>query len=149
VRNPWDRAVSFFFHDKYSENTRLKLFSPNDKVPQLYKIAETGTFEEYLDYRYKMYTKVGYNFLEIDQFINFNQKNILDYVVRYENLYECIDHLRSKYSIEDTPIPCHKQRSQRPAGIDYKAYYTNNKMIKIVEDLGKSSIDLFDYSFPK
>ena len=146
VRNPWDRAVSFFFHHKYSEIARFKMLFPNKEMPRLLQIAESGTFENYLDYRHLEYCNNGFNFLQIDEFINFNGENYMDYIVKYENLNECIDYLKSKYSI-DADTPFHRQRSQRPLDKGYKEYYTKRKMITKVMDLAVDSIKLFGYTF--
>jgi chondroitin 4-sulfotransferase 11 len=145
IRNPWDRAVSFFYHDKNAELYRFKKSNPDSDLPLLLKIAETGTFEDYLNFRYKEY-KNGSNFLEIDTFVNYKKTYALDYVVRFENLQENILFLKQAYSIDRITLH-YDQNSKRPKHKKYKDYYVNNKMIDMVEEMSATTIELFNYSF--
>lgn len=145
IRNPWDRTVSFFYHDKNAESFRFKKTNPNIDIPPLLKIAETGNFENYLNFRYQEY-KNGYNFLEIDSFLYCQKNYVLDYIVRFENLHENLNFLKNKYAI-NASTPHYNQNSKRPTHINYKDYYINDKMIDMVKEMSRNTIELFDYSF--
>lgn len=145
VRNPWDRAVSFFYHDKNAESFRFRKANPGKNLPPLLKIAETGTFEDYLNFRYQEY-KNDCNFLEINNFVHCQKNYVLDYVVRFESLHENLNFLKNKYAI-NAGTPHYNQNSKRPTDINYKDYYVNDKMIDMVKEMSKTTIELFDYSF--
>lgn len=145
IRNPWDTAVSFFYHDKYSEITRFKENNPTEELPSFLKFVEYSSFEEYINYQYKRY-KTEYNFLETKKFLYLEGQYSLDYIVRYENYELCINWLKQKYTIQKEMQHFNKQIN-KPKDLSYRDYYTTNELIEKVAEMAKTTICLFNYSF--
>jgi hypothetical protein len=142
IRNPWDVAVSFFYHDKIEEIKRFKDENPFKELPEFLKMAETATFEEYINYRYEQY-KRDYNFLETNKFLLYNGEYILDYMVRYETFNDDLKKLKDRYSLEDR-TPHRNKGVVRPS---YKNLYTLTDTIDKVAEMANTTIKMFGYSF--
>jgi len=142
IRNPWEVAVSFFYHDKNYETLRFKQNNQTQELPTLLKIAETNSFEDYINYQYRRY-KNDYNFLETDKFFLIEKKYFIDYVVRYESFELDIAQLKEKYCLNVITSHCNKGEERE----HYKKYYNSIEIINKVKEMANTTIELFGYSF--
>lgn len=118
VRNPWDRAISFYFSPhRQKENWNKDLFK--------------GALSKLKPIRH---------------YIVSSSKSILDeevdLIIRYENLQEDFKKVCGVLNIQDEELP-HVNKSKRR---DYKDYY-DAELIKLVENKFEEEIDLFRYKF--
>lgn len=143
IRNPWDTAVSFYFHEKINAIKHFKIEHPNEPLPRYLQRISDMSFEEYVEYQYR---REGYNFLEVSQFFIVNNANKIDYTIRHETFNEQLDYLLRKYNINSPKQYCGNGNT-RPKDKHYKDYYTSTKHIKIIEELGKTTLELFNYTF--
>ena len=142
IRNPWEAAVSFYYHDKHYEVLRFKQNNPSTNLPELLKIAESSSFQDYITYQYRRF-KNDYNFLETDKFFLLNEKYSLDYIVRYESLEIDLLNIKEKFSINKNIS--HSNKGVQRQG--YKEHYVSSETINKVKEMANTTIELFGYSF--
>lgn len=135
VRNPWDHAVSYYFHiidNKRFERERV--FMPRE---------DYHSFEKYLEHH--NYTQEYYTF-QCPKFIN-------DYWIRYEHLDEDFAYLCDVAGYERQSIVLHNktEKTNNHYGYeypdDYRTMYTNDRMIDMVYEKSKRTIEKFGYTF--
>jgi len=153
IRNPWDRAVSRFYHDKHIAVKRFHIENTS-KIPEDYKFIEQSNFEEYLVYKYKTYiyfankqslTENAYNILSIKDFFYYENKYAVNYVIRFEKLKENFHYIFKKLNIKSV-LPHIRFHNKKP-NTNYQDYYTNLKLKTMVEEMGQETIKLFGYKF--
>lgn len=127
VRNPWDRAVSFYFYVKQST-----------KNPNSLSFGKTypETFADWVEKRNlpsDQYSKI----------VNDKGKVMIDFVGKFENLEDDFETISSKLNMPQLQLG-HLKKTQRG---DYHQYYTNDKIIKIISDRYEKDINLLEYKF--
>jgi hypothetical protein len=124
VRNPWDRCVSNFFHNKkrHPEKRHAKM-----------------NFKDYLDDLDSDWT-TSYN--QIDWLLDGSGKNQVDFIGRFENLEEDFSKVCSTLGIKNYELP-HVFKS---AHGHYRTYYDKEDAIKI-EKFYKRDVEYFNYKF--
>lgn len=135
VRNPWDHAVSYYFH--IIDNSRFereRKFMPKE---------DYHSFERFLESH--VFTQEHYTF-QCRYFIN-------DYWIQYENMKEGFDLICNKAGYPEQELPLHNktQTSNNNYGYtypnDYREMYTNDRMIDLVYEKSKTLVNKFGYNF--
>lgn len=127
VRNPWDWQVSLYH---YILSHRLH--------PQHRIIKSLGSFSSYLKWRTDQGVELQKDFVT-DQ----NGNLVVDFIGKYENLYEDFSEICKTIDI-DVHLP-HKNPSKHH---DYRNYYTDETE-ELVRKYYREDIEFFNYSFPK
>lgn len=140
TRNPWDRAVSYFFWDKRRDpalNPRKKFYHylgvPFNELDQLKRLFST-------------YIKNA-EWPNNDRFYMIDDQLCTNSVIRYERLPEDYSELCMKLGLPSNTLPRLKGgvRKQR---YHYSDYY-DDECIDIVADRHKNDIRFFDYKFER
>jgi len=84
IRNPWDRAISFYFWKGFKTFDK-KVFIENLKLPPMYDFLHYGK----------------------------HNLNKVDYIMRYENLEEDFKHLCHNLNIKNKGLPVANKSSQK------------------------------------
>lgn len=140
TRNPWDRALSYFFWDKRRDSslTPPKRIYHNLGVP----------YDEFTPVKRKFSEFVKSRTLENnDRFYVIDDRLCVDFVVRYEKLEDDYLELCKRTGLPTTAIP-HLKGGIRKKERHYTEYYDDDTR-DIVAELHKNDIKLFDYSFDK
>jgi hypothetical protein len=121
IRNPWDRAISFYF-------------SPH----RGYNVWDRNEFIRMLDEMHPMtaFLRLPTNVTETRPDQN------LDFILRYEQLYEDFSRLCDILGLTRKSLPVLNKGSQQ----SYHDYY-DSKLIQIVRTRFREDIELFDYEF--
>lgn len=123
IRNPWDRAVSYYYHH----------------------VTHRGyedSFEKFVKHPVKLYEP---NYSAYSKFM-LNQQYIMDYVIRLEHIDEDFKRLAGLLNIQNQNLTVENHRTVRPPDRDYKSYY-NDELIERVAAASVFEIDKFNYSF--
>lgn len=135
VRNPWDRAVSEFYW-------RHALPSPKHKPPTNFK-----DFIDYCKFRIDSSPKarrdIYWTHAQTQKSYITNQKGelILNEIFQFEQIYDAIKTIQTKIGI---PMDLKKYNVSKHN--HYRQYY-NNKTKKMISNLYKDDIEMFDYEF--
>lgn len=126
-RNPWDKVVSHYHHQKsagFSEG-----YVPEENFEKYVKNAAVTV------YNYPIYTDVSSDFILVDK------------VLKYENLNSDLKNVFNNLGVPfDGELGVRAKSNYRKKRIPYQKYY-NNKTRKLVEDIFKKEINFMDYSF--
>jgi hypothetical protein len=127
VRNPWDRAVSWY---KNVLNDEIHLKS--------HGITKEISFKEFiLRFAGKGMLKPQINWLK-----SFNGSIPLDYIGRFENLQEVFQEIVERLKLDDSSFP----HLYKGSGDDYRKYF-DNETIDVITYIYKEDIDSFNYKF--
>ena len=148
VRNPWDRAVSYYHYKKKKEKQ-------NNKISYFTKF----TFEQFLlephrfikEYNWakdsphleKLIKEVHWYDNQIDWLVNDKGVPLVDYVGKLENLDKEFPIICDRLGIPNVKI-MHKNKSNHDV---YTKCYTSNEMIEAVEKLWGKDVKLYNYKF--
>jgi hypothetical protein len=129
VRNPWDRAYSWYKNVVRGEQNRRRL-----------NIPPSTSFKDFLQ------AQVGNDALrpQIRWLKNFAGKIELDHIGRFENLEDEFRTICSHLKVESKGLPHYRKGS----GESYVDSY-DTKMISLIADFYRTEIELFGYSFGK
>lgn len=122
VRNPWDRAVSLYYHMIGYEDRML----PNDKGG---KIKFEGNFDDFLNFLSPMPED------HYDQF---------GYVISFENLQVGFNFICKELHLKKVTLKKFNYNTGRPK--DYRSMY-NKKSIDFIYDMNRDIIKKFGYIF--
>lgn len=132
IRNPWDHAVSYY------ESTKGQLRSAPTKIP-------CATFGEWVlggmePFPMRDWTVDGElsNPLLQEQYIKDDM-----FVGRFENLQQDFDYVCRQINKDPVLLP-HLNASEKR---DYRDYYQNSEVKRIVTICNQSTIDAFGYTF--
>jgi len=137
VRNPWDMAVSKYYHDCFYEVQRHK-----NNPPDWLKELENITFDKYIDLKYKKFRNY---FLNIMPFLFVKDKMLVNYIIRQESFEDDFKVVLNRFNLKRTGTNLLTQ--SRPSTIHYRDMYPNINTKNMVEEMGKHLIDMFDYTF--
>lgn len=142
VRNPWDRLVSGYF------NIWHKRFKSFDEflmvVENVVKREENGeeiVLNEYVPDWHKEKPGIEAHWRPQYHFTQFNGNTYVDFIGRFENLQEDIAVVFSKLNVNKT---LNKKNSSEHK--HYRKYY-NRKTKKLVSEIYKKDIEIFDYKY--
>ena len=146
VRNPWDRAVSWYFHSKIKPIIKFKRYNPDKEIPERMKAVQNYSFEEFILDDYERVKNGGFNALSTRPFIFSVTGAKPDLIIRHENYTEGLHAAAKKYGLDaSTAKPLNA--NARPNGGGYREYYLNSELISVVAKMGADSISDFGYKF--
>jgi len=128
IRNPWDRAVSWYYHLRTIDNRNKR--NAHKTLPKEIE------FQEFVEERKSSCSMPQFKLLK---------KNIFDFIIRYENLQEDFDTMCDMINIK-TKTLCHIQYDTKRPKRNYRDYY-DERTKKIVEKRNEEYIKLFNYEF--
>ena len=127
VRNPWDRAVSFYFYMKESvENPNSLSFGK----------TYPNTFEDWVK-------KGNLPPDQQSQITNEEGKIMVDFVGRFENLVDDFNFVSTQIKFTQLKLDHFKKTSRK----NYKQYYDKEEIRQIITNKYRKDIDLFKYKF--
>lgn len=140
TRNPWDRAVSYFFW----ENRRDPALKPQKKF--YHYLGVPFDESERLKQMFSNYIRNA-DWPNNDCFYTIDDRLCTDFVIRYEKLLEDYSEVCRKLGVPDNTLPRLKGgvRKQR---YHYSDYY-DEESIAIVSERHKNDIRLFGYEFER
>lgn len=124
VRNPWDWQVSLYHYAKQ------RWYVPT------HKLAAGMDFQAYVEWHCN-----GHHRLQKDFLVDEDDKLLVDYVGKLENIDADFAHICEEIGIQNTLR--HLNKSERT---DYRSYY-NDYTRSLVADTYRGDIELFDYFF--
>ena len=132
VRNPWDRAVSYYHYliqhyahkGKKHVNTFLKDYPIFDKFIEFYWEPRFSQWRYYVDE---------------------NEKIVPNFIGRFENLQDDFNYICNKIEIPKTVLPHLNQSTNRHK--DYRKHYTKSSSIDIIAKTCAKEIKYFQYCF--
>ena len=138
TRNPWDRALSYFFWDKRQDATLSppKRLYHNLGVPYDDFTPVKKAFTEFIKSR---------TLENNDAFYVMDAKLCVDFVIRYEHLDDDCSEVCARTGLQPFPIPRLKTGIRKK-----KRHYTeyfDDETRDIVADLHRNDIRFFNYSF--
>lgn len=123
VRNPWDRAVSYYHH--------MKTHKGYDKP--FWRFVLQGGY--LCSTNYSIYSK-----------FTIDNEMIVDCVVRQENFDSDVKNLLERLNIIDYNIPHDKHNTGRTE-YDYRKYYTDPEWVDYIYNVSQFEINKFGYKF--
>jgi hypothetical protein len=146
VRNPWSLTVSLYFfqRDKVDEWSNMENPPTWDGFKENFdmfkrQMDRCPTFEDYVN----MLNNCPHVHLQSEWMTaNNSNKNIIDYVGRFENLQEDFDLICDKIGIPQQQLP----RKNKSKHKHYTEYY-DDETRQIVEKLHAKDIEMFGYEF--
>lgn len=146
IRNPWDRAVSWYFHRKIIAVGQYKKINPNQEIPKNLKKIQRATFEDFIQNEHGRVTNGGFNALSVRPFILSNSGRKPDFIIRHENYLEGLRFVAEKFGLDaDTAVSFNA--NVRPKETHYREYYSSDQLISMVAEMAKDSIEEFGYEF--
>lgn len=161
ARNPWDRALSYFFWDKRNDpgmKPRKRLwhylgapFDDFSHVRSLFtEFIKTRTLRDDTNFHVTdsghRYRVPAEGFLENnDRFYSIDDMLCVDFVIRYEHLEEDYDEVCRRVGIPVTGLP-HLKTGIRKQRRPYADYYTDETR-EIVAGLHANDLRFFGYRF--
>jgi len=144
IRNPWDRAVSFYNHIKYKEYDYYTVEKPHLQTPDYVIDATIMTFKQYV----VKYYKNDFNSEKVTKpYMFFQDKFSLDYVIRLEHLEEDLFNIKDKLKIDlSCGVPQVNNIEKFTTRIPYADYY-DKETKNIIGKLFEWDIDNFGYTF--
>ena len=144
IRNPWDRAVSFYNHNRYKEYNYFTNEAIDKEMPENVKDSRQMTFKEFV----LKYYKNDFNSEVVTKpYMLFEDKFSLDCVVKLENLKEDLFIIRDKIKIDLSQDMPHINNSDK--FLIRKPYieYYDKETVNIIRELFEWDIKTFGYKF--
>ena len=144
IRNPWDRAVSFYNHVRHKEYYYYTVKRPDLQMPKYVKNATTMTFKQYALTHFNK----NFNSENVTKpYMFFQDKFSLDYVIRLEYLQEDLYNIKDKLKIDLNCSTPHRNNIEIfTARIPYKDFY-DKEMENFIGKLFEWDIETFGYKF--
>ncbi|KPA18985.1 Carbohydrate sulfotransferase, 8-13 [Candidatus Magnetomorum sp. HK-1] len=132
IRNPFERLVSWY---------HMCVQRPDEEYRK-YVLKNTINFEDFIK-KINSFTgraeMISYN--QTDYTVDYEQKNILDFIGRFENIKEDFEYVSERIGIDVKLIHFNKSDHKH-----YRNYYSENTKI-IVEEIFKKDFDHFNFSY--
>jgi len=142
IRNPWDRFVSLYF---YFYNMQPNHWAYKYDHQTVQNIRRFKSFEDFClnfnDFDEAQPFK-KFHFFNQSCWTHYKNKNIVDFLGRYESLNKDVQHLETKLNLESCPLKT-KNKSKHN---HYTEYYKSNTE-DIVADIYAKDINYFNYKF--
>jgi chondroitin 4-sulfotransferase 11 len=144
IRNPWDRAVSFYNHNKYKEFNYYANEAKDKEIPKHVKDSKEITFKQFA---FK-YFKINFNSDVVTKpFMFLQEKFSLDHVLKLESINDGLFSIKDKLKINsDLNIPHLNNTDEYTIRENYQKYYDNETKY-LIQDLFKWDIETFGYKF--
>jgi hypothetical protein len=151
VRNPFDRVVSVWNHKIRGESKgtaeRKQTLSFDNFVRNEYYHSK-----QKLSFGQKDGNVTNVHWLPQHIYTHCNNKCYVDYIGKVENIKEDWLFVADKLGISGkftTPSgkPEHRRLGPKRESLDYRDYYRNKSTIKIVSEMYKKDLELFNYEF--
>lgn len=146
IRNPWDRAVSWYFHNKIKEPIKFKKNNPDKVLPGKLKAIQESSFDEFMILDYERVRCGGRNMLTTKPFIFSESGRMPNLIIRYENYIDELTTIAVKFDL-DMDTMTSLNANLRPKRKHYTEYYSNDRSISLVAKMSEDSIDDFGYKF--
>lgn len=146
IRNPWDRAVSWYFHRKIIAVAAYKKNNPNQEIPNNLKKIQHSTFEDFIKNEHYRAKNGGFNALSTRPFILSNLGRKPDFIIRHENFLDGMQFVADKFGLDATTAVSFNANA-RPKEPHYREYYLNDQSITLVAEMARDSIEDFGYGF--
>jgi hypothetical protein len=144
IRNPWDRAVSFYNHIRYKEYDYYANEVSCTKMPVYVKDSRNMTFKEFV---FKYYKNDFNSDVSTKPFMFFENNFCLNYVIRLEHLQEDFLIIKDKLQMDTNVVIPHQNNSEKyTERKNYKDYY-DQETKKYIETLFKWDIEAFNYTY--
>jgi chondroitin 4-sulfotransferase 11 len=144
IRNPWDRAVSFYHHKKYQAYKAWQKMYPEKELPEYVEDARNMTFKEFI---FK-YGKHNFNSdVSTKPFMFFENKFCMDYVIRLENLQEDFLKLKPRLQIDTDELIPHRNNSDIYLKRKHCTEYYDIETKEFIEKQFEWDIKTFNYQF--
>jgi isopentenyldiphosphate isomerase len=137
ARNPWDRAVSFFFW----ENRRDLELIPRKRFYHYLGVP----FDELRDIRKRFADYIKGDWTNNDGFYTIDNELCVDFVIRYENIEEDVKKVCEAIGVPNIDLPRLKS-GMRQQNYHYSEYY-DDVTRQIVADRNQNDLRLFGYEF--
>ena len=141
ARNPWDRAVSTFFHD-------IKMCKTN---PSLRRLKARRLFKKYGAEAFdKFIQNINIKKLSREERSHYRRQLPFldaeyDYICRFENINKDIKFVCDKLGVDFKKFE-HKNKSLEREGTHYSDFYSENS-INLIHDAYEKEIDKLNYTF--
>lgn len=145
IRNPWERAVSFYNHYKHRAYEALHANETKDEdLPIYIKDSRSMPFKDFI---FK-YSKHNFNSdFSTKPFMFFEDEFYLDYVIRLEHLQEDLITLKDKLQIQtEVSIPHRNNADEFLKRKHYTEYY-DTETKELIEKRFEWDIKTFNYKF--
>ena len=144
IRNPWDRAVSFYNHVRHKEYYYYTVKRPDLQMPKYVKSATTMTFKQYALTHFNK----NFNSEKVTKpYMLFQDKFSLDYVIRLEYLQEDFYNIKDKLKIDlNYSMPHRNNIEIFTSRIPYKDFY-DKEIENFIGKLFEWDIETFGYKF--
>lgn len=133
VRNPWDLQVSSFHHIR---RERPQLMKPHEKFEDFLR----RKLEPERPWQYHLDTSIE---LQTDYISDFQGRQIVDYVGRYETLQDDFNHICDCIGLPAETLPHRRKAEDRVA---YRDYYDDSTR-DLVADYFRRDIERLGYDF--
>jgi len=148
VRNPWDRAVSYYHYKKKTEKQNNKIsyftkFTFEQFLLEPHRFIKEYNWAENSPHLEKLVKEVHWNDNQIDWLVNDKGVPLVDYVGKLENLNKEFPMICNRLGMPNVPVK-HVNKSSHK---HYTKYYTSNEMIEAVEKLWARDIALYNYKY--
>ena len=142
IRNPWDRFVSLYF---YFYNMQPNHWAYKYDYQTVQNIRRFKSFEDFClnfnDFDEAQPFK-KFHFFNQSCWTHYKNKNIVDFLGRYESLNKDVEYLETKLNLESCPL----KRKNESKHNHYAEYYKSNTQ-DIVADIYAKDINYFNYKF--
>ena len=144
IRNPWDRAVSFYNHNRHKEYYYYTVKRSDLQMPKYVKNATTMTFKQYA----LKYYENNFNSEKVTKpYMFFQDKFSLEYVIRLEYLQEDLYNIKDKLKIDlNCSIPHRNNIETFTVRSPYKDFY-DKETETLIGKLFEWDINTFGYKF--
>ena len=145
IRNPWDRAVSFYNHYKYREyEFFIQQQQASTLMPEVIEDARQLPFKDFI------FKQSIYNFnsnMSTIPYMFFDGKYCMDYVIRLESIKKDLCDLQCKLQINlSGGVPHYNNNDEYMPRIPYQDYY-NFETKNLIKRAFDWDIKTFNYIF--
>lgn len=148
VRNPWDRAVSYYHYKKKKEKKNNKIsyftkFTFEQFILEPHRFIKEYSWAEDSPHLKKLIKEVHWYDNQIDWLVNDKGVPLVNYVGKLENLDKEFPIICDRLGMPNVPVK-HVNKSSHKR---YTDYYTSNEMIEAVEKLWGRDVALYNYKY--
>jgi hypothetical protein len=147
IRNPWDRAVSFYNHYKYRQYDFVIQQQKEEANIPMPEAAEDARRLSFKDFIFKHFAHNFNSNVSTIPYMFFDGKYYMDYVIRLESIKKDLHDLQRKLQIDlRSGVPHHNNNDEFISRIPYQDYYDfeTKNLIKRAFDW---DIKTFNYIF--